>query len=297
MERPSSFPIASLILGLLLHAAAPANAEIYRWTDSAGRVHFTHDLDRVPSAQRLAAKSAAEAPKGRDPIQIYDAPARVAPRSSGTSGSTLLGRAGKAHRIRVQRAGSSMRVVARINGRVDVPFILDTGASDVLLPKWAADELGLATEGPGVRRVTYQTANGVIEAPVVMLDSIELGSARAEGVVGSVSAGMQIGLLGLAFLNRFEVQIDPREGIVTLVENGMEAEGIIRGGRSAQQWRNQFYGARARIRHAEELIQEVPSSKSRALARAEAQRDALIRQLDLLEGEADDARVPFGWRD
>ena len=36
-----------------------------------------------------------------------------------------------------------MRVVARINGLVDVPFLIDTGATDVLLPQWAADELGL----------------------------------------------------------------------------------------------------------------------------------------------------------
>jgi clan AA aspartic protease (TIGR02281 family) len=190
-----------------------------------------------------------------------------------------------------------MRVVARINGRVDVPFILDTGASDVLLPQWAADELGLATSGPGVRTEVYQTANGVIEAPVVMLDSVELGSARAEQIVGSVSPGMREGLLGLAFLNHFRVQIDPQQGVVTLTENGMAARGQIRGGRSAQQWRNEFGGLRARIVYAEELIERVPSSKSRARAAAAARRDALERQFELLEGEADDARVPFSWRD
>jgi clan AA aspartic protease (TIGR02281 family) len=287
----------SLLLGLWLLAAGAASGEIYRWTDSAGRVHFTHDLNRVPPAERAAAKSGAEAPKGRDPIQVYDAPARVAPASSAWSSSRAPGVGGKVHRIRVQQAGSSMRVVARLNGRVDVPFILDTGASDVLLPQWAADELGLETQGPGVRTQVYQTANGVIEAPIVMLDSIELGSARAERIVGSVSSDMEVGLLGLAFLNNFQVQIDPRQGIVTLTENNMAAEGMLRAGRGAQRWRSEFSTLRARIRYAEDLIDQVPNSKSRAQARAEAQRDGLIRQLELLEGEADDARVPFSWRD
>jgi len=289
--------VANGVLGLLLLAAGPASAEIYRWTDSAGRVHFTHDLSRIPAAERRTAKSRAEAPAGRDPIQVYDAPARLAPASRAISPSGAPGLRGKVHRIRVQQAGSSMRVVVRLNGRVDVPFILDTGASDVLIPQWAADELGLDTEGPGVRSQVYQTANGVIEAPIVMLDSIELGTARAERVVGSVSSGMKVGLLGLAFLNHFQVQIDPRQGIVTLTENNMAAEGMIRGGRSAHRWRSEFSALRARIRYAEDLIEQVPSSKSRAVARAEAQRDALLHQLELLDSEADDARVPFSWRD
>jgi len=44
------------------------------------------------------------------------------------------------------------------------------------------------------------------------------------------------------------------------------------------------------------MLEEVPFSRSRKRARYEAAIEELRRQLELLEGEADDANVPFGWR-
>ena len=59
-----------LIVGVLvfLFAGHPARAEIYRWTDEQGRVHFTSDLGKVPA--RYRGQSAAGVP---DPtINIID---------------------------------------------------------------------------------------------------------------------------------------------------------------------------------------------------------------------------------
>lgn len=44
------------IVALLLLLPAAARADIYRWEDEAGTVHFTDDLSNVPAAQRGKAK-------------------------------------------------------------------------------------------------------------------------------------------------------------------------------------------------------------------------------------------------
>jgi clan AA aspartic protease (TIGR02281 family) len=285
------FAVYALSCGLacLGFAATIAQAEIYRWVDASGRMHFTHDLGKVPSEHRPAAKSQAEAKPKRDPIQRYQepAPARGAPVEPlrPTSGESAT------HRVRVQRAGTSMAVMVTLNDRLQVPFIIDTGASDVLVPMWAARELGLELTGPGVRTKVYQTANGIIETPVVNLESVDLGGARVEHVPGSVSSSMRMGLLGLSFFNNFDYQINAAHGIVTLTENNLRQDGLIRGGRSMNQWRSEFMSLESRLEHAEGRRGSTTMSSNRR-----EEIEGLRRQLEILEAEADDARVPTEWR-
>ena len=261
-------------------------------------MHFTHDIGQVPARHRAAALDASKATPKRDVIQHYTAPpARTSSSAfSRVRGTRGTGGAGKEHRIRIQRAGTMILVMATVNDRLEVPFYLDTGATDVLLPMWAARELGLATEGEGVRTRVYSTANGTVEKPVVLLDSVSVGTARVENVVGAASDAMEVGLLGLSFLNHFETRVDAANGVLTLRENGMKEEGLIRGGRSETGWRSQFYGLEARIAAVEAKIEEVPRSRTRRRERGEEVLADLRQQLEMLEDEADDARVPFSWR-
>jgi clan AA aspartic protease (TIGR02281 family) len=188
-----------------------------------------------------------------------------------------------------------MLVAVRLNDRTVAPFLIDTGASYVLVPKAVADEAGVDM-GPETRTMRFSTANGVVEHPVVMLDSVELGTARAEQVPASVSEGMEIGLLGLSFFNRFTYQIDAAAGVVTLVENDLAASGGIVGGRSEAQWRGEFEALRMRLAELEMRREHTPSSRARKLDRLDEERDELERQLELLEAEADQAKVPDAWR-
>ena len=71
--RPGFAPLLGIWLGILGLGVASANAEIYRWTDADGRVHFTQDLSQVPPDQRAGAKEKADAPRGLDPIQTFTA--------------------------------------------------------------------------------------------------------------------------------------------------------------------------------------------------------------------------------
>lgn len=279
-------------LGLLVAApiGGSALAEIYRWTDGEGRVHFTEDLSRVPAEQRGAAREAAAAP-GPSRVQTYESP----PAARAPAGRPLAARAGRAHRIPVERAGSAMVVPVRINGQAVAPFLLDTGASYVLVPARVAKEAGIEV-GPGTRTLPFTTANGIVEQPVVTLDSVELGSARAEQVAAAISDKIEVGLLGLSFFNRFTYQIDAAAGVVTLVENDLAESGTIVGGRSEAQWRGEFETLRVRLAELDAARVRTTPAHGRRLDRLDEEERALVRQLEALDAEADQANVPHGWR-
>ena len=272
-----------------------ARAEIYQWTDSAGRVHFTQNLGQVPPQYRAMAEARANS-RRRDPVQrvqTYATPAAPDP-----GGGTALGmqpNADETYRISVSRAGTGMLVQVLLNGTTSAPFLIDTGASDVLVPKSVADRLGLQV-GPKTRTKRYATANGVVTHPVVMLRSVALGGARVENVPASITSDLQFGLLGLSFFNHFTYKIDAAQGIVTLKPNHLAEAGGIRGGRSEAQWRSEYRGLRMRIASVGAEKTRTPSTHSREHRRLERRAADLGRELKLLEGEADQARVPMTWR-
>jgi aspartyl protease family protein len=71
----------------------------------------------------------------------------------------------------------------------------------------------------GARTLTFRTANGLIQAPVVRVPSIALQGAKAENVEVAVLSTLPPdvdGLLGLGFLARFEMKLDARAGRLEL---------------------------------------------------------------------------------
>ncbi|MDP6977357.1 MAG: retroviral-like aspartic protease family protein [Myxococcota bacterium] len=280
-----------------LLSAGASTAEIYRWVDSSGKMHFTQDLASIPPLYRAAAKQRAENPKQDVPIQTYSPPAPSSRRDRRTARSMRGAKSGRVHTVRVERAGPSMRVNVRINNELDVPFIIDTGATDVVLPLWAAKKLSLPVEGPGVRTSPRQTANGVVQAPVVMLRSVQMGTARVENVAGLSLESMSYGLLGLGFFNHFNYNIDAARGVVTLTENSLAEEGVLRGGRGKGQWVSEFRSAHRLIEYAESQRDEVPFGRTRQRERWNVRVGEAKDRLRLLEAEADEARVPSTWRD
>lgn len=294
--RTFLFPIA--LAGALLATAAPsARGEIYRWTDADGRVHYTQDLQGVPPEHRAAARERAGAADGPSRVQTFSSePAAQAPSAprrrafaSGARGERRV------HRIPVERAGNGMIVPVRLNGRVVAPFLVDTGASYVLVPESVAEEAGILP-GPEARKLQFSTANGIVEQAVVSLESVELGTAVAEDVPASISPTLEVGLLGLSFFNRFTYQVDAASGVLTLVDNDLAANGDLRGGRSHSQWRSEFEGMRRRIGAIEARRDETPSSRSRLHAELDRLQREAERELDLLDAEADEAHVPDAWR-
>jgi clan AA aspartic protease (TIGR02281 family) len=279
-------------LGLALALASPAVAgEIYQWTDEQGRLHFTQELSQVPAQHRAQAELRAMAPREAERLQTYRQP--TAP--GGAPAPTRAAR-GREIRVPVARAGTGMIVNVRLDGRVNAPFLVDTGATDVLIPAAIARQLGIET-GRETRTKSYRTANGVVTQAAVMLRSVDLGGAVVENVPASVSPTMEMGLLGLSFFNHFTYNIDAAAGVLTLVPNDLAESGAIRGGRSEAQWRAEYQNLHVRIASIEREHATKATSKSRERARLEAQREALLSELALLEAEADVARVPMSWRE
>lgn len=93
------------------------------------------------------------------------------------------------------------RVEAVVDGTM-LRFLVDTGASDVVLSKADAERLGF---DPAQLDYTqqYSTANGIVFGAPVRLNEIEIGRIRVEDVRASVNGGEMDGsLLGMSFLSR-----------------------------------------------------------------------------------------------
>lgn len=272
----------SLLLALLVLAPAAAGGEIYRWTDAQGRLHFAQRLDQVPERYRAQAQADAATDAGEGRVQTIPtaaAPAAPAPRSP----RGVL-------RIPFERQGHLMLVEALLNDQLRAPLLVDTGASGVALPPELVERLGIPI-GPDTPRIQVGTANGVIQAPLVVLDSIEVGGARVEGLQAAVTPSLDVGLLGGAFFNNFVYNVDAAAGVITLRPN----EGIV-GGLDAGEWRARFRAVREPLAELERYLEETDVSRPGRRAELETRRAELRDELERLEREADRAEVPGAWR-
>ncbi|WP_246131764.1 retropepsin-like aspartic protease family protein [Pistricoccus aurantiacus] len=112
---------------------------------------------------------------------------------------------GQQREVTLERNGAGHFVASgRINGEV-VEFLLDTGATQVAVPGKLAERLGLK-RGPGA---VFRTANGTARGYLTQLDKVSLGGLVARDVSGPIGPGMggDTVLLGMSFLNRFDIQI------------------------------------------------------------------------------------------
>jgi clan AA aspartic protease (TIGR02281 family) len=183
----------TLGLVMLLVAAAPA-AEFYRWVDERGVVHFTDSLHAVPQKQRKNATRI----KVQGPQEPPGPPTRTT--------------------VPIQKKGEVVIVPAILNEKSTALFIVDTGASYTMLSPATATALGIDLENR--QTVALQTANGRIQAPLVSLETIDVGGLQIKNVTAAVHDvfpdGTISGLLGLNFLRHFRLDIDTQNGLLTL---------------------------------------------------------------------------------
>lgn len=91
----------------------------------------------------------------------------------------------------------------------EVDALLDTGASYLVIPTLDAIDLGYdLTKAP---KLSVVTANGIIQAPLIVADAVQIGHyiARDVETLCLDMVGDRISsLLGLSLLSRFRVVID-----------------------------------------------------------------------------------------
>ena len=88
---------------------------------------------------------------------------------------------------------------AEVNGQT-VRFLIDTGASDVVLSAQTARRIGIDVDRLSFDRVAM-TANGPVRSAIVRLDTLRIGSVVRDQVAASVTQGpLEVNLLGMSFL-------------------------------------------------------------------------------------------------
>ncbi|MFK7943924.1 MAG: TIGR02281 family clan AA aspartic protease [Paracoccaceae bacterium] len=90
----------------------------------------------------------------------------------------------------------------QVNGR-DVRFIVDTGATNLVLSKRDAEAVGYDTSELAFT-IPTQTANGRIMSAPVRLDEVRLADFADRDVRATVNGGdLNVSLLGMSYLERF----------------------------------------------------------------------------------------------
>ena len=108
--------------------------------------------------------------------------------------------------VQVWRNTSGMfTTVGSING-LHVPFLVDTGATQVAMNASQARRLGIDFHVIG-KPAEVTTASGVVHAWAVTLDSVKVGDLEVRNVPAVVLEGAQpkVTLLGMSYLGRMEI--------------------------------------------------------------------------------------------
>ena len=90
---------------------------------------------------------------------------------------------------------------------VDIDFLIDTGATNVVLNDRDARRIGIDPATLAFS-ATAQTANGAVQISHVTLDRVAIGPYADSRVSAWVSQGeTEISLLGMSYLSRYDLQI------------------------------------------------------------------------------------------
>ncbi len=191
-------PIAVLLLSVWASPAHPQTVEMYRWIDGQGIVHFTNAMDEIPEPFRSRATLIRRAE--RRPVPVAPLPPDNAS-------------------IQFQRRGDLMVVKGVLNGNLAVNFVVDTGASYTTISRATAAALKIELGGTPTM-LSFNTANGVIQAPLATLRSMDIGGLELKDVTVAVHDVFPdtavAGLLGLNFLSNFRLDIDSQSGLLNL---------------------------------------------------------------------------------
>jgi len=119
----------------------------------------------------------------------------------------LLARPAAGEAIQLQQRGGGYLIAGQVNGAISIDFILDTGASDVLIPGDVAKALersGTLTQRDFIGTRTYVLADGSrLPSARIVLRELRVGSQVVRNVTASIGPARTTPLLGQSFLAKF----------------------------------------------------------------------------------------------
>ncbi len=195
-----------LVLFLLVTFCATqvSFAGIYSYRDDKGKTHFVDSLSKIPKKYRKKEKGVRKLPDAR----------KVAPQTSSASGHhmELPGAVTSNEEIQVPlipTGSGNFLVDIVINGNIDARLMLDTGASFITLTEDIGAKLGITPYSDNAE-MPFNTAGGVNWMPLVALETVTMGGAKARWVEASINSHIKDidGLLGMSFLGDLRFAID-----------------------------------------------------------------------------------------
>jgi clan AA aspartic protease (TIGR02281 family) len=202
--KPVKTLIAAVLLQipLLVLVSRLQAADFFRWIDHNGVVHFTDNFHNIPQARRPTAVRI----KGQEPLRPAE-PSKVSP--------AIIAKAS----IPFEKRGQVVVVEVMLNKTVPVKLVVDTGATFTMISAATAKELSIDPQ-QAPRTMPFQTANGVIQAPLANLESVTVGGMEIKNLTAAIHDAVPstqvAGLLGLNFLSNFRLDIDTDKGILHL---------------------------------------------------------------------------------
>ena len=214
---------AWLVVGMavgvvLLDPATGLARTLYRCTDTSGASVFTDSPAQLNQCEKLESDTATLPASGRNRMGPSPPPRRAPTPMLPEHGARTVAPTPVPGQVTVpvQRQGRLLIVSTQINGTRQARLILDTGASHTILSREVSNDLGLLI-GTESAPVVLKTAGGTVQAELVRVDSISLAEAEVRNSLVAVydmpdtPPGVD-GLLGLTFLDKFEVTLDPARG-------------------------------------------------------------------------------------
>jgi clan AA aspartic protease (TIGR02281 family) len=192
--------VRAALAGLILALAGSVAADVYRWKDEDGEVHFT---DEPPPGKDDDAESVETGDVNTaDPVPDVDYPEEREPRKVR---EVILRRTRQGHFV----------APGKING-TSVTFLVDTGASHVSVPQSVAERIGLSRG----EKVRVGTADGMSSAYLTKLDEVAIEGIEARDIQGSINPNVdyEVVLLGMSFLQH--VDFTQRNGQMILRQTG-----------------------------------------------------------------------------
>jgi len=283
---------AFLLIILLVIVGSPAYAEVYKWVDEKGTVHFTDDFSKIPEKYRPDAQSQKTPKEFSPPKKEVETASDPAPQNP----FEPVG-----FEIPIKIKGEVPMVEVVLNGQEKYEFIVDTGASFTNISREIARDLGITID-ENTPFLPVLTASDLVFKPLVTVRSVGVGEAEVENVDVLIAnlPGDTGGLLGNSFLYKFRVVLDPIHGKMTLFPLQEESSPDRPDGYGKDYWISRFnfyHTILERLNQMKTRFERDLSSEAKVrLNRVKNAIKYFENQLTEFDRKASFAAVPRNWR-
>ena len=300
MIRDSVNPAILVLSLMLLEPTITYGGEIFRWIDEDGTVHMTDSLASIPPKYRdQSVKRTLEA--------ASDAEVKPTRPLTAADGNTEGFSSNRRHYELPFHAyeGSARRIIIPVtfNDSVTARLLLDTGAPGLTISPKLADRVGLINERDGNLLVMTGGIGGAVPAMLAIVDTVNVGEARAEflpAIITDIPSDEFEGLVGMDFMANYRISIDNEQNIISFDELAPQTDRP--GGHDEVWWRSHFRKLSKLQNEWREFLNEAANSNltssetDRILKIVRNQTDEAGRIYRKLETYARDKAVPLAWR-